>query len=279
MRPDIRLVAFDLDNTLLDSQKDLSERNRKALERCVEEGIEIVPCTGRIWLGLPDCIKELPGVRYMILLNGGQVVDIVNDRIIDKRDLAYTTAAELMEGIRDHHVMYDCYIDGQGYSESRFLDHLDDYNIPDNLRQMFAITRLPVPDLIEFIRDKARPVEKVNFNFDDYDLRRRVKDELSSRDDIVVSSSFLNNLEINGPGATKGQGILTLASLLSIDPSQTMGFGDGLNDLSMMQAAGIGVAMDNAIEEVKEVADYVTLSNDEDGVGVAIEKILFDGKD
>ncbi len=279
MRPDIRLAAFDLDNTLLDSQKGLSERTRRALMRCEAEGIEIVPCTGRILKGFPDCIKEFPGIHYVITLNGGKVEDLINDRVIDEKKLPYGTAVGLMRGIRDFHVMYDCYVDEQGYAESRFLDHLEDYDVPDTLRQMFAVTRKPVPDLIAFLEEMKRPVDKVNFNFNDYDLRARVKDELSSRDDIEVSSSFINNLEINAKGATKGQGLLTLAAYLGIDPAQTIGFGDGLNDLSMIKAAGTGVAMANAIDEVKEAADLITLTNDEDGVAVALEEILFDGTD
>ncbi len=279
MRPDIRLVAFDLDSTLLDSEKNISERNRKALMRCVDEGIEIVPCTGRIWSGFPDCVKEFPGIRYIIALNGGKIIDIINDRILDEKTLPYETVISLMEGIKDYDVMYDCYMDDQGYADKRFLDDLDHYHVNDEIKKMFAVTRKPVPDLIALLKERRRPVQKMNYLFSDYDFRKEVKDVISQRDDIVVTSSFLNNLEINAPGATKGQGLLTLAAYLGIDPSQTMGFGDGLNDLSMMQDAGIGVAMANAIDEVKEAADLVTLTNDEDGVGVALEKILFDATD
>ena len=82
------------------------------------------------------------------------------------------------------------------------------------------------------------------------------------------------NLEINHPDATKGNGILRLASILGLKKAQTMAFGDGENDLSMIQEAEIGVAMENGIQSLKEAADYVTLSNDEDGVAAAIEHFI-----
>ena len=94
------------------------------------------------------------------------------------------------------------------------------------------------------------------------------------RDDVAISSSIGLNLEINALGATKGEGILRLAKHLGIDPEATMGFGDGENDLSMMQKAGLGVAMANGEEIVKQAADHVTAHNDEDGVALAIEKFV-----
>lgn len=276
MNTDIRLIALDLDGTLLDSDKKLSEANREALRMCAERGIEIVPCTGRIWQGIPEFIRELPGVRYAITVNGAVIRDIRKDQTLAEHKMSYETAVALMELAQKFHVMYDCYIDGQGYGESRFMDHLDDYGAPVTLQGMIRRTRRPMTNLIRMVREKAEPVEKVNYFFDNQEERSRAKIELAERNDIVVSSSFSNNLEINGPGATKGNGILCVAKHMGIDSSQTMGFGDGENDLSMMELAGIGVAMANAVDSVKKAADYVTLANDEDGVAAALHKFILD---
>ncbi|MCC8128095.1 MAG: Cof-type HAD-IIB family hydrolase [Clostridiales bacterium] len=274
MNTDIRLIALDLDGTLLDSEKNLSQANREALRMCAERGIEIVPCTGRIWQGIPEFIRELPGVRYAITVNGAVIRDIQKDQTLAEHKMSCETAAALMELAQQFHVMYDCYIDGQGYGESRFMDHMDDYGTPLTLQGMIRKTRRPTPNLLEMVRRKADPVEKVNYFFDNQEELVRARVALSKRDDIVVSSSFSNNLEINGTGATKGNGILCLAEHVGIDPSQTMGFGDGENDLSMMKLSGIGVAMANAVESVKMAADYVTLTNDEDGVAAALRKLI-----
>ena len=81
----IRLIALDLDGTLLDEQKQLPERNKRALKACIEQGIYVVPCTGRIAIGIPEIIRELPGVRYAVTVNGGTLVDMEEQRILDEK--------------------------------------------------------------------------------------------------------------------------------------------------------------------------------------------------
>ena len=118
------------------------------------------------------------------------------------------------------------------------------------------------------------PVEKINYFFGDQQERARARRALQERGDVIVSSSLDNNLEINAPGATKGEAILRLAGHLGLRQEQTMGFGDGENDMTMIRTAGIGVAMGNAVEALKAESDYVTVTNDEDGVADAIEKLV-----
>jgi hypothetical protein len=274
MKNDIKLIALDLDGTLLDSQKRLSRRNEEILKRCAERGIEIVPCTGRIWMGVPDCVRNLPGVHYAITVNGAVVEDVANGRVLSEKKFTVETAADLIRMAKGYHTMYDAYIDGKGYGEARFIDHMDQYGVPAELQEMILKTRQPIPDLMSHILEMGRPVDKVNYFFIDLAERQRAKEALLARDDVVVSSSFIYNLEINALGATKGDGIVCLAEHLGLDISQTMGFGDGENDLTMMTMAGIGVAMGNGMEAAKKAADYITLSNDEDGVAAALEHFL-----
>lgn len=271
MIKNIKLIALDLDGTLLDSKKCLSRKNREALMACVGRGIEIVPCTGRIWIGVPEFIRSLPGVNYAITVNGAVVEDLGNGRTLAEKKLDWETALDLLRFAQNFNVMYDMYIDGKGYGEKRFMENMKNFGIVSALNKMINETRKPVPDLIEYLLHTARPVEKINYFFSDLEERKLVKDALEKRDDVIVSSSFSNNLELNAPGATKGDGIACLASHLGIPIEQTMGFGDGENDLSMMRIAGIGVAMANGMDAVKAAADYVTLTNDEDGVAAALE--------
>lgn len=275
MMETIKLIALDLDGTLLDSQKRLSPRNEQVLLECMRRGIEIVPCTGRIWNGVPDVIRNLPGIHYAITVNGAVLEDVRNHQVLDQHKLSCRQALELLELANQFDTMYDVYINGQGYGEKRFMEHMDHYGIDPFIQQMVWNTRKAVESVPELVQRMQMPVEKINYFFNDQKERFRARTALDARGDVVVSSSFPSNLEINAVGATKGDGILCLAAYLGLQPNQTMGFGDGENDLSMMKQAGIGVAMGNGEVIVKQAADYVTDTNDADGVAKAIEKFVF----
>lgn len=270
----IKLIALDLDGTLLDDQKRLSYQNKEVIEECIRKGIHIVPCTGRIWNGIPEFIKDIEGIRYAITVNGALVYDRTADVILAECLLSNKLAAEILRFAQNFHIMYDAYIDGRGISEERFINHMEEYGVLPELRQMVRDTRIAVPDILRYVIESGRPAEKVNYFFKDQSERKRVRQKLRERSDVVVSSSLSNNLEINAVGATKGAGILRLAAHLGLKPEETMGIGDGDNDITMLEKAGVGVAMGNAEAEVKAAADYVTLTNREDGVAHAIRTLV-----
>jgi len=270
----IKLIALDLDGTLLDSQKRLSQRNEDVLKECIRHGIEIVPCTGRIWNGVPDFIRNIPGIHYAITINGAVVEDVISRRVLRERKMSVEQAMEILELAKKFETMYDVYVNGHGYGEARFMDHMERYGVDPGIRDMVRRTRQIVPDVAEKVKELDEPVEKINYFFGDQEERSRARLALEARGDMVISSSFRNNLEINLAGATKGDGIRCLAEHLGLNPEETMGFGDGENDITMMQLAGIGVAMGNGEDSVKAAADYVTDINDADGVALAIEKFV-----
>lgn len=270
----IRLIALDLDGTLLDSRKQLTERNRRALEACISRGIYIVPCTGRTASGIPEAVKAIPGIRYAITVNGGKIEDIQTGQILAPHLLNKDIALEVISLVTDRHVMYDAYIDGEGISEDRFYNHLQEYNIAPEIQKLIKATRRTVPNVIEYIKEWGGDIDKVNFFFSDMEERTEIWGLLKKRPNILVSSSLVNNLEINALGGAKGEGLLRLAAILGVKPEETMACGDGNNDLSMIQMAGIGVAMSNGVPELKAIADYVTADNDASGVAQAIDKLV-----
>ena len=272
----IKLIALDLDGTLLNSQKGLSERNRRALARCAEQGIQIVPTTGRAAGGIMPEVRSLPGVNYGITTNGGVVADLVGNRSLKTCTLPNRTALQILKIIDKYHAMYDPYIDGRGISQSRFMDHLDEYGLSSVMQEMVRATRDVYPSIIGHVEETGKDVEKINVYVADLGDREPLKKELSAIPGLIISSSLYNNIEINMEGATKGNALLWLASYLGISREETMAFGDGENDLSMLKAAGIGIAMANGIEAAKEAADEITLTNDEDGVAAAIERLVLD---
>ena len=268
------LIALDLDGTLLNSQKKLSERNREVLSRCAAAGIQIVPATGRAADGVVPEVRALPGVRYVIATNGGVVTDLEAGKDLKRCTLSNEKALQIFDIIKDYHIMYDPYIKGRGITQPRFIDHMDEFGLTPVLQEMVRFTRDVVPDVIGYVRECGLDVEKINIYMADLEDRERILKALSQVPGIVISSSLFNNLEINAEGATKGNALLWLADYLGIDRSATMAFGDGENDLSMLRDAGIGVAMGNGLESAKAAADEITLTNDEDGVAAAIERLI-----
>lgn len=270
----IRLIALDLDDTLLDSQKRLPERNKKALEACIARGILIVPCTGRIVLGIPEEILGLPGIRYAITVNGGTLTDLKEDKILDERLLSPQTAAEIYQMTEAYQVMCDAYIKGAGYSNRRCYENMDKYRLPPVVQELIRKTRTPVDSVRDYIVSHNCKVDKLNLFFADQEERAKMRSELKERGDVLVSSSFPNNLEINALGASKGEGIRRLAEILGLKREETMAFGDGENDLSIIGKVGISVAMENGDEKLKQQADYTAPCNDEAGVAQMIEKLV-----
>lgn len=272
---DIKLIALDLDGTLLDSKKQLSEANRKALTECIQNGILIVPCTGRTADGIPSEIKDIDGIRYAIATNGAVIHDLKENAVLDTRMLTWEKAMELLEIVDNYPVMYDPYIEGRGITEPKFFENLSDYCLTDALQDLVKKTRDLHPSIIDYVRNTRKPVEKINLFFPDMEGRARLRAELNKQADILVTSSISNNLEINALGASKGEAIHRLADLLGIDRAQTMAIGDGENDFTMIRMAGVGVAMKNASEELQAEANYVTETNDDDGVAAAIYRLVF----
>lgn len=271
---DIKLIALDLDGTLLDSCKKLSQRNRQALVRCIEKGIEIVPATGRTVDGIPDFIKNIPGVRYAITTNGASIKNLISNKELDSRKMPADLACTIMEKAVPYHIMYDAYIEGRGISEAKFYYHLDEYNIPTVSQSMIHSTRDVVPCILDYVKTCGKEIEKVNMFFSEEETRIIMRKKLTEISGILVTSSLPNNLEINYEGAAKGEAILRLSRILELNPSQTMAFGDGENDYDMIEKAGFGVVMANGDDGLKKLADYVTYTNDEDGVAAAIEKYV-----
>ena len=270
----IGIIALDLDGTLLDSQKRLSGRNKEALLRCSDLGIEIVPTTGRAVDGIMPEIRNLPGVHYAITTNGGTVADLRCARCLTRCTLSNVKALEILNIVKKYNAMYDPYIDGRGISQPDFIDHMADFGLSGVMQDMVRATRDLVPDVIRHVEQCKKDVEKVNIYLADLKDREIHREELSLVEGIIISSSLYNNLEINAEGATKGNALMWLASHLGISRERTMAFGDGENDVTMLKAAGIGIAMGNGLEIAKSAADQVTLTNDEDGVADAIERLI-----
>ena len=274
---EIKLISFDLDGTFLDDRKGIPPENLRALEAAAARGIWLVPATGRIVAGLPEPLRTLPFMRYYITANGSYVYDMLEDRAVARAEIPLARALEFYRCADGLDALYDCYQDNWGYM-TEWMYHEALRVIPnDGVRELIVRLRTPVPELKAYLADKGRDLQKLQLFFTDMALRSRQIEELPERfPDLAFSTSMPFNIEINAKSATKGNALTALCSHLGLDPAQTMALGDGTNDSDMLIAAGVGVAMANADEAVKAVADFVTGDNNTGGFAQAVEKFVLE---
>lgn len=271
----IKLILLDLDGTMLTSGKEISPRTYTALAQAAAQGVHIVPSTGRFFDGMPQVVRDLPFVRYAVTINGAQVYDRAEDRILRREEIAPPQAEAVYDQLDQLPVIYDCFLDGWGYMDQRNYDRIDQFIADPRVNNMVKTLRKPVADFRAFMREQNRPVQKIQMFFQDMDLRQGAWWDLAAKfPSLAVTSSITNNLEINAGLATKGEALRFLCQYLGIDVQGSMAFGDSSNDMSMILAAGTGVAMGNADQDLQAAADYVTDINDSDGVAKAIEKFV-----
>ena len=272
----IRLIAVDLDGTLLNDQKEITPRTRAALEAAAARGVELVPATGRTVSGIPAELRAMAGVHYAITANGARVMDLTTGQAVRELYIPRDKALAAYDVLSRYDCLADLFQDGQGYTTQ--ANQAAAYRfVPDNLRAYVLNTRKTIPDLRAYIASQDRGLEKLTVFFTDETQRQKAWAEVEALG-VTVVSSLPMNMEINAAGVDKGAGLLALAGHLGLPASALMALGDGGNDTAMIRAAGLGVAMDNAFPEVKEAANYVTASNNEDGAARAIEKFVLEDK-
>lgn len=268
------IIAVDLDGTVLDAEKKVTERTLAALEAAAESGIWVVPATGRILKGMPEEILKLGWIRYMILANGATVWDRGAESCLYRAEISAETGLEVFRWLDGFPVIYDCYQDNQGWMTASMWENAEAYAPSPFYLQHIRTLRRPVPDLKEHIRRSGTSLQKIQAFCRTTETQRELIGRTVERfPQLAVSTSVARNVEINDGRANKGAALTALAERLGIPMGKVAAFGDGTNDLSMIRAAGMGVAMGNAAEEVKAAADRVTAGNGEDGVGIAVETL------
>lgn len=268
-----KLILFDLDGTLLDDQKRLSAANREALDRAAGQGSEIVIATGRFYNGVPQELLDLPYLRYFILMNGAKVYDRVKDEVLYQAEMDLATAEKIFDYSETLNATVDCYQNGVGWMSRYYYDHLEDYIEDPVVCRMVRSHRIPTDDFRNTVRKGGSTVQKIQLHFRDLSLRPAVMEWLCRElPNVVQSISMVTNLEINDAQATKGKALLALCQALDLDVNRTAAFGDGTNDLTMLQRAGIGVAMANGAPAVREAADLIAPTNGEDGVAFVLNQ-------
>lgn len=271
MNMKISMIALDLDGTCLDSRGEMTDRTRKILEKYGKAGTEIVFTTGRPIAGILSELRSISGTNYAIALNGGLVYQLADNSIIYRKSIDKREVMLVRDIVLRHDALTDVASGGLGIGDKKTYDRAENYIKNDDFRKYYLSSRGSKQNLWENI-EELESVEKINMFFSDMDDRRKTLEELQILKTSKVCSGMPNNIEINHCEVNKGNALKWLCEKLDIDISELIAFGDGGNDIDMIKTAGCGVAMANACEELKEISDIVTKSNDEDGVAYILEK-------
>ena len=238
---EIKLVALDMDGTLLNKKGQISDANRQAIKEAQEKGIAVVLSTGRSFHTSREHAESLELTSYLVTVNGSEIWD--DKRQLVERNLVNSELIQWMWELTQQHQTKFWAI-----STERSWHN----EMPEDLHS------------IEWL--------KFGFTIDDDATRELIKHELEAKGEFELTNSTLKNIEVNPLGINKAKGLSMVCSRLGIEMKNVMAVGDSMNDLMMIKEAGIGVAMGNAQDIVKESADWITSTNEEDGVAKAIYK-------
>lgn len=271
----IRLIALDMDGTTLRSDHKPSTHTISILTRAVREGIAIVPATGRQLDILPPEIASVPGIDYAITSNGAAVFNLNTGETLCSECIPMPLFSQAIQFVRQYNVYYDLYIHGKAYTTKTLFAKLS----PEIQERYLSIIDRRVnfvDDLDAFLLQSGFEAEKINIPFLPGSIIPKLWKEIEQVEQLVLCASGFDNIEVNYKNATKGHALKTLAQSLNIAPEHIMAIGDSGNDIEMLKFAAVPIAMKNAVGDVKDIASFITKSNDEDGVAYAIETLIFE---
>ena len=265
----IKLVAIDLDDTLLDSGLQIAPSCLEAIRRVQELGIKVTLATGRMYRSALPYARQIKADLPLITYQGALVKNSLSGEVLYHRPVPQELALEIMEYFRQARVHYHTYLDDELYLES----------LTEEGRAYANMARVEpriVPDLMEAVR-QAPPLKIMAITENEralLDMEVELKSRYSKQLNITRSKPYF--LEVMDQSANKGQALQVVAEHFDIDRKEVLAVGDSYNDLAMIEWAGIGVALGNARDVVKDAADYVTSSNDEAGVAEALHRFILD---
>ncbi|WP_125707360.1 Cof-type HAD-IIB family hydrolase [Companilactobacillus zhongbaensis] len=287
----IKIIASDMDGTLLNEKMMISQKNIEAINQATANGIDFLIASGRqLDEAKPFLMNKFhPGY---ITLNGAEVYN-KDEKLVSSNPVSKTSAHKVANYMEEHNLYYELITDRGVFSNSlekrtvSIAQLLNVLNPTTTYEKALADTKevlkhaktIYVDNYDEILNDENTKVMKLLvFDNRQDEIFKPLKASLGAIDDIVITSSSPNNLEINSVDAQKGTALMEYAKQKGVKPEEVMAIGDNMNDYSMIKAAGVGVAMKNAVPEIAAIADEHTDTNVNDGVAKIIEKVIQNNK-
>lgn len=264
----IRLIALDLDGTLTNDAKKITPHTLAALMKVQRQGVRLILASGRPPYGMSPLCHLLEMEKYgglMLAYNGGHIEDCATGEVLVEIKLDETLLPELHQCQEESGMTLMTY-----YKDHIYTEHPDDQYVMQSSRN----NNMQVVGVEDFVRDTPKPINKCLMVGPPElvpEWEQRLQERFKGRMHILRSTPYF--IELLPLGIDKGTALQQLMPQLGMTTDNLLAFGDSYNDIAMLQIAGIGVAMSNAEEKVKAAADYVTVSNNDDGVAIAMRKL------
>ncbi len=269
-----KLVAIDCDNTLLNSKGHITEENKETIQYLKSKGIEFIVATGRNDILVADYVEELGINAPIIGCNGASIRNLNEDKMLSYTPISKESLKCIFDYCIKNNIPFRAFSMKKGYSN-------DKKSVEEVLKQILAkytkVLKTTMP--YEYVENPYELVEKdeivkvVIVNNDPIYIKK-YQSEVKNIDGIDICRSARNCLDIVASGVSKGNALKTYSEILGISQKEIISFGDSENDLSMIQYAGMGIAMENGEEILKSASDMITLTNDNNGVSYALKKIF-----
>jgi len=260
-----KLVAVDMDGTLLNEKLEISARTKKAIVKAKEQQVQVTLATGRMYKSVLPFAQELELEIPLITYNGALVKDSATGEVYYHEPVPLPHAKEIIRLVKKKKVNLNLYVD-----DTLYVKELNEWT--QAYMSIAKVEAIPVGDLEAFLEDDPTKMLLIGEPEELARITREIRERLEDKVEITKSKPYF--LEIISWQVTKGQALKALADKFRIKREEVVAFGDSYNDLSMLEYAGLGVAMGNAPQEIKEKADLLTLSNEEEGVADVLERIV-----
>lgn len=260
-----KLIAMDVDDTLLSDQLTVSEETKAALKAAIDLGVTVTLATGRMYASAVQIAKQINLNVPIITYQGSLVKTLLEGKVLYERYVPTKAAVQIQQYCQQHSLHLQLYVDDLLYG-------MEDNEIINEYSDRSKIPFIIEPDFNKLIN---KPLSKMLI-IDDPIKLNQVQSELIALigNEAHITKSKPHYLEITHKEGTKGHALRFMAEHLGCSTQETIAIGDSWNDHEMIEAAGLGIAMGNATDKLKAIADYVTFSNNEDGVRHVIEKFI-----
>ncbi|MGL5152177.1 MAG: Cof-type HAD-IIB family hydrolase [Clostridium sp.] len=266
-----KLVCIDMDGTLLNDSNEISKENEISLKKCIDKGIEVAITTGRLYGSALEYSRK-HNINCHIISCNGTFIKLKNDELIYASSFTIEQLKLISSLIIKHNL--------KGFYNTDFDVIIEEKNSSTKgenleLKKTTKLNYINTSNILDVLNKLKNPIYRVSIIDDTItDNLLSVREALLKTGEFEVVNSMPNNIDIAPKGNSKGSGVLKLSNVLNIEMKDIICIGDRENDISMIKSAGLGIAMDNAVSELKDNSDYITKSNNHSGVSYALNKFI-----